>query len=77
MKEKWDERVRSYLQQYDAPYSPLDNLTIGHIATFAAWEDEQASQPSVQRTALQVRIFNVICYGVTAGSLLWLLFGNR
>ena len=36
-----------------------------------------APNKSVQRTALQVRILNAICYGITAGSLLWLLFGNR
>lgn len=36
-----------------------------------------ATQHNVQRTALQVRILNAICYGVTAGSLFWLLFANR
>lgn len=36
-----------------------------------------AAQQSVYRTALLVRILNAICYGITAGTLLWLLFGSR
>lgn len=34
------------------------------------------TQPSVQQTALHVRVLNVICYGITSGSLLWLFFGR-
>lgn len=37
----------------------------------------KAAQQGVHRTALQVRILNAICYGITAGTLLWLLFGRR
>jgi len=47
------------------------------IAVSAFCAGYNAAQHRVQRTALQIRILNAICYGITAGSLLWLLFGIR
>lgn len=62
------------LEHEDYRDNKLSSLDIGRLSSFADW---LSAQQVVQRTPLKVRILNAICYGMTAGSLFWLLFGGR